>query len=772
MNVMKNKESATLYRWVEQVINRPIITVLAVLLISAVFIMGLRDFSLASSPRDYQGPDGEHMKVLLRMEREFSEEFNVLVVFVSSDERGYTQDTLTAIRQFTDTAWTLPKALRVDSIANFQYSEAQDDDLVVRDLIEDAALLDKQTLSDIGRIVGQEPRLLNMLASSDGRALAVNIKFDADTNNLRELLQIQHALEAAIEATENAHPQLSGHISGFLGVTLGWNSALIHDVSYLFTGSFVIVVLSLCLFFRSVPLAAITILIALLSVASSAGFTGLLGKSIQAPVSVGLLMVILLAIADSIHVVQTARRKLGMGMPHKQAVIESVVFNFKAILITSVTTAIGFMSFFFSSYEGVRLLGAYVALGVMVACLLSLTLLPCVMARCRIKPGPVKQSGGSGNRLAGLVIRWRWLILASLLPSVVLCVFSIKRTPIEDNIIDYMQPWQKIRQDIDIIEDELTGSMDINFQIDSGNEQGVSDPAFMRVVDDFALWARAQPEVRWVSTYTDVMKKLNQDMHGGNVDFYHLPSQRDLAAQYLLLYELLLPQGLDLTYQINADKSSTRVTIIVDDLDSGQLFDLMARIDEWIESNATDLQISKPMGSLLLTMLLSMETITVMVSGAALALAVIGVILFFVFRAFTPGLLCVFMVITPILVTYGIWGGVVGRFDMSAAIALCMVVGIVVDNAVHFVTKFLQARQVSNLSTENAIEYTFSNIGNALVSNALVLSAGFSLLFFSAFKSNATMGIITTMSILAALIGTFTLLPALLVVLDRSRVSE
>ena len=755
--------------WTRRVVERPFFGVLLPLLICALFMAGLPNFQLASSPRSYQGEDGELMQALLAMEAEFTHDSNILVVFISHEATGYTPETISAIRDFTDQAWDLPRVERVDSITNFQYSEASGDDLDVRDLVETDLPLTKANIARVQDIIGLEPRLLGMFVSENGRAMAVNIRANVRTDDLAGLAEIQAALQEQIDATLEQNPHLSAHLSGFIGVTFGWSNALEFDVAYLFTGSFIVIVLALCLFFRSIPLAAAALFITLLSVASAAGFTGWRDQAIQAPVAVGLLMVMLLAIADSIHVVQTVRRKLGMAMEHRAAVIEAVLFNFKAIVITSVTTAVGFLSFSFSSYEGVRLLGAFVAVGVMIACLLSLTILPFAVARIRVKPVSVNAGNQHENRIASAVLRWRWPLVLLVVPSVVFCGIVINRTSVEDNIIDYMQPWQKIRQDIEIIEDELTGSIDLNFELNSGIEEGVADPEFMRQTDEFVTWVRSQPEVRWASSYTDIVKKLNQDMHGGDPEYYRLPEESALASQYLLLYELLLPMGIDLTHQINLDKSGTRVTLIVDDLASSRLMAFVDRTNNWLQDNGSKLNAEEPRGSLLLTMQLSMETIGVMVYGAALALGVIALILFFVFRAFIPGLLCVVSVIVPILLTYGVWALYAGVFDMAAAIALCMVVGIVVDNSVHFVTKFTQARSDQQLATHEAIIYTFNNIGRALVSNATAMSAGFCILIFSAFKSNATMGVITTLSMLSALIVTFTLLPALLSLLDREK---
>ena len=309
--------------------------------------------------------------------------------------------------------------------------------------------------------------------------------------------------------------------------------------------------------------------------------------------------------------------------------------------------------------------------------------------------------------------------------------------------------------------------MEIMFELSSGEEEGLSQPEFMRQVESFAAWLRARERVRFVNVYTDIMKRLNQNLNRGLQDFYKLPESRELAAQYLLLYELSLPYGLDLTHQINLDKSATRVVIVIDDTPATELLAFLQGVEEWLRNNAPAITVSKPTGSIVQMTIATFETVSSMMYGAAVALLVIGIIVLFTFRSFYPGLLCMIMIFAPLLVSYGVWSVISGLFDMSTAIALCMVIGIVVDNAVHFISKFQHAARELGHDPGDSIRFTFHTVGGAIFSNAVVLCAGFGILYFSDFKSNATMGVLTSLSLATALIGTFTLLPALLMLRRR-----
>lgn len=749
------------------VVNRPKLTIFLSLLFSMAFFTGLYGFKFSASPREYQGLDHPMIQELIAMEEEYSRANTILVVFRAEDGSIFTPRTLETIKNFTDAAWQLPYAQRVDSITNFQYSDADGDDLIVADLVANPAAATAEELAKIRDVALSEPRLLGYLVSADGKTVAVNINFNTDLDDTVAIQTIEAEVDKLIGEALAESPQLKSYKSGYIAVGLGWLHALQFDLQYLFSSAFVIVFIGLYLFFRSLS-ASITVLgLGVVSMVASAGVVGFAEVNLQPPNAIGFLLILILALADSIHVVKTVRRLLAEGREKKEAIIDSVTFNFVPIIITSVTTAIGFLSFLGSEFAGFRVMGVYITFGVMLACVLSLTLLPAALVYCPLKPAMARNAPVNVNGVADWVFKLRWVFIILTVPAIVASTFIIADTPLDDNVIHYMQKNQQFRKDMIVIEENLTGSIEIMIELDSGEEQGVSDPAFMREVARFTDWLRAQPEIRYVSSYTDTMKRLNQNMHGDDADAYRLPDDKELAAQYLLLYELSLPYGLDLTNQINLDKSGTRVMMTVNDIPGSDLLAVSNRIKGWLKENAPHIKTTEPGGQIMTTTIMSLDTVSSMFWAALSSLGVICLILLFTFRAVLPGVLCAIMVISPLAVTFGVWSLAVGFFDAAATIALCMVVGIVVDNAVHFIDKFQVATRDKGMSPRDAVRYTFNTVSSALITNTLVLSGAYSMLFFSAFKTNSTMGMLTVLSLMLGLIGTFTLLPSLLILRDK-----
>ena len=288
------------------------------------------------------------------------------------------------------------------------------------------------------------------------------------------------------------------------------------------------------------------------------------------------------------------------------------------------------------------------------------------------------------------------------------------------------------------------------------------------MVEDFSEMAQKQPEVIHVNTFTDIMSRLNKNMHGDDLSHYKLPEQRDLAAQYLLLYEMSLPYGLDLNNQINVNKSSTRVIVTAKNLSTKETIELENKLGAWLVVNGGDYQFYAASPSLMFAHIGERNVIS-MLGGTAVALVLISLLLVLALRSPKIGLISLVPNLVPAVIAFGIWALFVSQVGMSLAIVAGMTLGIVVDDTVHFLSKYLRARREKGLDATEAVRYAFANVGKALVVTTIVLVAGFSVLSFSTFSMNADMGIMTAITISVALITDFLLLPAILITFEKER---
>jgi predicted RND superfamily exporter protein len=347
-----------------------------------------------------------------------------------------------------------------------------------------------------------------------------------------------------------------------------------------------------------------------------------------------------------------------------------------------------------------------------------------------------------------------------------LLISFVPQNELNDDFVKYFSERIEFRRDADFASENLSGLYLIGYSLKSGIEGGVSEPEFLRNIEEFANWYRSQPEVIHVNVLTDTFRRLNQSMHGDDPSWYQLPEQRELAAQYLLLYEMSLPYGLDLNNQINIDKSATRMTVMLRNMTTRSVLDLEQRAQQWLRNNAPVAMHNEGASPTLMFSHIGARNIRSMLLGTTIALILISLILIFALRSLKIGLLSLIPNLIPAALAFGAWGIVVGQIGLALSVVTGMTLGIVVDDTVHFLSKYLRARREKGLDSQDAVRYAFNTVGLALVVTSIVLIAGFFVLTFSAFQLNSNMAFMTAVTIFFAIVADFLLLPPLLMALD------
>jgi uncharacterized protein len=370
------------------------------------------------------------------------------------------------------------------------------------------------------------------------------------------------------------------------------------------------------------------------------------------------------------------------------------------------------------------------------------------------------------ERFADFVITRRTsLFWASLAIAIGLGSFVIKNE-LNDEFVKYFDESIPVRVATDFATDNLTGVYLIEYSFNAGEEGGVSEPEYLRNLEEFAQWYRAQPEVLHINVITDTFKRLNKNMHGDDPAWYRLPEQRDLSAQYLLLYEMSLPFGLDLNNQINVDKSATRLTVTLQNLTNNDLLALDRRAQDWLTANLPPSMQPKGSGWSMMFSHIAERNINSMVVGTTLEMLWIAAFLIVPLRSVKLGLLSLIPNVLPGLMAFGIWGLAVGRIGLAASIIVAITLGIIVDDTIHFTSKYLYARRQKGLSPQDAARFAIVDVGEASVIMSLVLMAGFGLLALSTFQVNAIMGLMSALTVLIGLLMEGLFLPPLLMMVE------
>jgi predicted RND superfamily exporter protein len=729
---------------------------------------GMSRLGFATDYRIFFGPNNPEINQFDEFQNVYTKNDNVFfVVQAPEGEDAFSPRMATLIEELTTRAWSLPFATRVDSISNFQHTYSDGDTLVVEDLVSGAAGMSPAELSRRREIALAEPTLVGNLISHDARTVGVNATIHLPGQSLTEVPDTTAAARAIVDEFRARHPDVRFALTGIVVVNNAWGEAGQADSSTLVPLMYLVMIVLAMVGMRSIAAAFVTFLAIVFSTIAAMGAAGYLGI-LLAPITIAAPNIILtLAIADCVHIVVSTRKHLRAGLPRKEAVRTAMRENFVAVFVTSLTTIIGFASLNFADGPNIQALGTITSIGIFAAWVLAVTLVPALLAVLPMRPAAQPRAGvfdGFIQKLGDFVIRRRTGVLAFFGAITIILTGLAATNQFQDSFSKYFDERLAVRQDMDFATEALRGPEVFEFALETGTPTGVNDPAYLRELDAFTEWARAQSEVAHVLSYADIIKRLNKNMHGDDPAFARLPDTAQEAAQYLLLYELSLPYGLDLNDRINVDRSGTRVSVTLYDVPTTTHRAFMDRAEAWIRANASHIEPSRPTGVSVMAAYMSQRNIESMISGTLTAALLIGVVIALSLRSLSMGFVSLIPNILPIAVTFGIWAMFVGEIGMAASIVGSTSLGVVVDDTVHFVTKYLHGRRALGLDRAEAVRYAYRQVSEAVIVTTLILAIGFSALAFSLFRINQQLGQLTAVAITVALFFELFLLPAILLI--------
>jgi predicted RND superfamily exporter protein len=736
---------------------------------------GARLLAFSNDYRVFFSKQNPQLLAFQQLQNTYTKSDNVLFVLAPDDGKVFTAETLSAVEWLTTQAWQIPYSIRVDSVANFQHTQAEGDDLVVEALVTDAAAYSPQDLERIRQIALQEPLLVDRLISPDGRVTGVNVVVQlpgsSPASEMPAVVDFSRNLAAQLQ---QRYPDIHVYLTGIVMLNHAFTENAIKDMATLVPIMFGVIVAVLALLLRSVWGTLATMLVIVLSILTAVGIAGWLGLAITAPMASAPTIIMTLAVADCVHLLVTFQQRLLHSRNRTAAMVEALRINLQPIFLTSLTTAIGFLSMNFSDAPPFRDLGNTVAIGVVAAFVYCIALLPALMLALPLRlPARERQRSTAGiDRFADFVVARRRAILAGMGLAVVGLVACIPANELNDEFVKYFDERIPFRVDTDFTTENLTGLYNIAYSLGAGGSGAISEPAYLNKLEEFAEWYRQQPEVVHVSSLSDTMKRLNKNLHGDDPAWYRIPQSRELAAQYLLLYEMSLPYGLDLNNQINVDKSASKLDVTIKSVSSNGTIALEQRAQQWLQEHAPASMQAHGASPSIMFSHIGARNIRSMLIGTATALVLISLILVFALRSLRIGLISLIPNLVPAGMAFGLWGLLVGQVGLALSVVAGMTLGIVVDDTVHFLSKYLRARREEGMPPEEAVRYAFHTVGTALWTTSVVLVAGFLVLTRSPFEINSGMGLLTAITIGLALLADFLLLPTLLMTLDKKEAYE
>jgi len=748
---------------------------LLVLLLST----GLPQLSVSNDFRVYFSEDNPQLKAFEHFEDNYVKSDSATLVISAIEGELFTNEGIKLIKALTAEAWQIPFAYRVSSLANYQYTRAADDEIITSDLFDISTNTEKsnQQLQRIRTIALSEKRLVNSLLTEDGKlsVIVANLGFRDKTRDHSQ--EITEYVEELRDRFRLQYPNFNIDSGGSTAFNTTLSRAVKQDMSTLIPLSYLLIFVGLFYFIRSFLAAAAIFLLISLCLVTTFGFFGWINPLLTPMACFAPSILLSIMVADSVHILITYLRQLQVGDSKPLAVQKSLQLNFMPVLVTSVTTMMGFLSLNFSTSPPYQDLGNMVAFGVLVAFVFSLLVLPALL---QLLPfSAAKQRLKKGNnifnilsiKMAEFVISNKRLLLIAVSSMAIILMAFIANNKMSDNWANYFDDSFPIIKLVNRIDGYLYGVNTLEYSLSPADGKTIFSPEYLQQMDDFEQWFRSQDKIFNVSSFSQLMKDLNKTMHNDEESWHRIPASSALAAQYLLFYEMGLPEGLGLNNLITIHQDASRFTVSMTNAGSEELLAMDQRAINYLLQHAPAIQPVSATGLGIVFAHIAQRNIRSLLIGTLIALFGISIVLLMVLKSVKLGLISLIPNIIPAAMAYGVWGMTLGFVDIALSIVACATLGIVVDDTVHFLHKYKLARQ-GGKNTEDAIREAFSRVGVALFTTSVVLAGGFMILAISHMNTSAYIGILMAITLIFALIVDFLLLPPLLLYLDKGSYLE
>lgn len=724
----------------------------------AIALPGLPELESSADTRVFFG-DNTYHDDLKTFERRFNQSNNVLLLIRwPGHEIARSPAFADVVREATEEAWTLPYALRVDSLANYAHVSGRGDEFNLEPLLD---VLCPSSCSAERADLLDDPMLRQRLVSADGTTLGVQIVFDLPFASPSAVQEITASVRGLARRLESEHEGLEAWFVGAVTMMAAFNEAAERDVGTLVPLVLVVMLLMLVLTLGEPRLALLLLVTGVYSAVCCLGLAGLAGAQLNAATSIVPVVIITLVVASGLHLVLSyvhQFREDGVESPEAAAMARDL--NLRPILLTSATTMIGFLSMNFANSPPLRELGNLVALGLAIGTAALLLGVPLLLRRFR-RLWLLPTTDWVAKLLVEVAADRRSLRVGAL-ALVVLALLGLPRIEINDDFVRYFDESFEFRQAAEFAQEHMSGPNALDLSISAGAPEAIFDPEYLLTVKELGEWLREQPLVASVVSFADVVWKVADAF--GESDVANL--NREQIAQYVLTYELSLTAGQELEDFLDKSRENTRVSILLSGGDSQAVIALEHRIYAWFQAHAPPRYQITVTGINIPVAHMSLLNIRSMLTGILVSLVLIALVVGAYFRSLRVLLITAPAIVLPIAMGFGLWGWLVVKIGLAAAVIAAVTIGIIVDDAIHVIYRYQHARRTLGVSPVEASRITVLTVGNAVFITSVALALGFSFLAFSGFEINRSLGLCTMLIVLCGLVVDLVLLPRVMTRLD------
>ncbi|MCG8671705.1 MAG: MMPL family transporter [Pseudomonadales bacterium] len=740
--------------------NHRVTSIILMVLVSLVLGAGGANPEFSANQRDSFRADDPNLLNLIALEEEFSSEKNVFIVLEPDNKDVFDGEVLAVLQQVTELGWQIPYSQRVESLTNHLYTQVEEDDLLVEYLIEDG-LSEQEVLKRKAYALDKEG-VRDYLVSKEGSIALVSVTINLPlVDSASAAVETVDFVKNAVAELADTHPEIEFRVLGSVVMEVSMPQIVQEDSQTVIPLAFLIVVAFMVFLLRDAVANIAAIITCTLAIVAGMGLVLWTGVKMSPVLMNTPAIIIILGMADCIHLIVNYAQGLDKGLDKKAALQKSIEVNFKPIVFTSVTTAVSFLALNFSESPPFAHMGNAAAAGILFAMWASLTFLPAILYYL-----PSKASGIARlpkfERLITLYQGHGGKILVAFLLTVVTLASFIPQNKLDDNFVEWFDEELQFRKDFDLLNEKIGGSVVVNISIPANGPGGVLEPEYLQMLEDLDTYLNEWPEILYTASLVEVMKTLNQRMHGDDENLYRVPEQRNLASQYLLMYEMSLPFGQGLDNLINHDKSKSRVVAVFGKITDKGVIALESSVQQWLEERKQSDESAVLASANIAFAHMQYANINKLSKGFMLALLGISMLLILMFRSWSLGIVSIIPNLFPGLMAFGIWALISGKVGFGVSIGITLTLGIVVDDTIHLLSKYQYARKTLGFNNENSVKYAIETVGAAMLLTTIMVAIAFGAMLSSNFTPNQDIALITIITVVCAAVIDLVLLPIIL----------
>ena len=604
------------------------------------------------------------------------------------------------------------------------------------------------------------PLYVGGLVSKDGRAAAILVETHEDTGDAdykKRVIEKTRQILAKHEARG-----IKFHLAGSTVTNFELSQYMNRDSAIFVPAVYVLIALTVWLFFRSIPLTIAAMLNISVCVGATRGFMGLAGLSLNNLTSIVIPLVMALSLCDTVHIFSHMKKQILDEMPDRTDamahVLEQVAFP---CFMTTLTTAFGFMSLSVSQIPGIRELAWAAAAGMGFEFIFTFFFLPSLLLFLnpvaiyhdhKIRSGLTQVM----QRLGDFVKRYSRIIVTLSVLGCTAAIWFTSQIQVKTDLIAFFKADSPIRVAMNFVESRLSGVSTFDISLRAEEEDAFQDPTNLKIIEQIQDFLKTQEGVDKTLSFVDFLKDMHESFYNEDERYFRLPDSREMVAQFLLLYD-----AEEIEEFVNSTFDHARISVRISEHDSlkqKRMIDTVRRYINGLDTRSLDIRITG-------RVINEINTVDELVRGQILSLGlaalVISVIMFFVFRSVAMAILSMLPNFFPIIITFGLMGLLGIPLDTGTVLVAAIALGIAVDDTIHLLFEY-QRQRSQGMSIHHSITVATQIKGRAILSSTVILSIGFGVMILSRFVPLIHFGLLTAVIMWAALAGDLIVLPSII----------